>query len=254
MKRALLTLSLGAVLVWSFLHPGAAQVVPQPGPPQAIACAYNSSPPTLTNGQAGWVQCDNAGQIKTTSSGGGGGAVTIADGADVTEGAIADAAATAGSTGTVSAKLRLITSQLNTIATSVAAATPAGANIIGYTTNDPCTSAATKISFPISQATSTQIISGTSAKKTYICSLMLIAADAENISLVMGTGSVCATGIAAVIGGTTAANGPNLASNGGFAWGNGASTIASGVTNADNVCLLQSASGRVAGVLTYVQQ
>jgi hypothetical protein len=46
--------------------------------------------------------------------GGGGGAVTIADGADVTQGAIADAAATAGGTGTVSAKLRTITGQLAT--------------------------------------------------------------------------------------------------------------------------------------------
>lgn len=39
-------------------------------------------------------------------------AVTIADGADVAEGAVADAAATAGGTGTVSAKLRRISTQL----------------------------------------------------------------------------------------------------------------------------------------------
>lgn len=168
-----------------------------------------------------------------------------------------------------------IISSLATIATNTGAAIPAGTALIGKvgidqttpgTTNavsvqygstalvaDPCQSVV-KISFPISQATSTQLFAGTSAKKTYICSLMLIAADAENVSLVAGTGSVCATGIAAVIGGTTAAAGPNLASNGGFAWGNGAATIAAGVTNADNICLLQSASGRVAGVLTYVQQ
>lgn len=53
------------------------------------------------------------------SSGGGGGAVTIADGADVTQGAIADAAATAGSTGTQAAKLRLMTTQLSTLNTSL---------------------------------------------------------------------------------------------------------------------------------------
>lgn len=40
------------------------------------------------------------------------------DGWDLTEGATTDAAATAGSTGSVSAKLRLITTQLNTVATS----------------------------------------------------------------------------------------------------------------------------------------
>lgn len=268
-----------------------------------------------------------------TSSSGGGGAVTIADGADVAEGATTDAATTAGSTGTASAKFRLMTTQLASIITNtgaaipagtaiigkvgidqttpgttngvqVNAALPAGSNIIGNirvdqttpgttngvqvnaalpagtniignvrvdqttpgTTNavsvqygstalvaDPCQAVA-KTSVPISQTTNTQLLAGTSAKKTYICSIMLVAADAENISLVAGTGSVCGTGTAAVIGGTTAAAGPNLASNGGFAWGSGLATIASGLTNADNVCLFQSASGRVAGVLTYVQQ
>jgi hypothetical protein len=46
-------------------------------------------------------------------------AVTIGDGADVTQGAIADAAATAGGPGTAAAKLRLMTSQLNAILAGV---------------------------------------------------------------------------------------------------------------------------------------
>jgi hypothetical protein len=45
--------------------------------------------------------------------GGGGGAVTVADGSDVAEGATTDAAAAVGGTGSVSAKLREISSQLN---------------------------------------------------------------------------------------------------------------------------------------------
>lgn len=96
-----------------------AQVVPSPGPPTAIACAFNTVPPTLTTGQAGWAQCDSTGKL-ITSSAGGGGPATIADGADVAEGATTDAAATAGSTGTVSAKLRLMTTQLNTLNTTAA--------------------------------------------------------------------------------------------------------------------------------------
>lgn len=119
-------------------------------------------------------------------------------------------------------------------------------------TLEPCQAVA-KTSVNISQTTSTQLFAGTSSKKTYICSIMLVAADAENVSLVAGTGSVCATGTSAVIGGTSAANGPNLAANGGFALGSGLATVASGTVNADNICLLQSASGRVAGVVTYVQ-
>lgn len=41
-----------------------AQTIPQPVmPPGAIGCAYNTSPPTLTNGNAGLVQCDSTGKL-----------------------------------------------------------------------------------------------------------------------------------------------------------------------------------------------
>lgn len=46
--------------------------------------------------------------------GGGGGAVTVADAADVAQGAVADAAVAAGAVGTISAKLRRLTTDLNT--------------------------------------------------------------------------------------------------------------------------------------------
>lgn len=78
-------------------------------------CRVSTSAPTYVDGQVSPLSCDTSGGVRTSSSGGGGGAVTIADGADVTQGAIADAAATQGGTGTISAKLRLMTSQLNTI-------------------------------------------------------------------------------------------------------------------------------------------
>ncbi len=47
-----------------------------------------------------------ANPLPVTTVGGGGGAVTIADGADVAQGALADAAVTGDSAGTISAKLR----------------------------------------------------------------------------------------------------------------------------------------------------
>lgn len=55
------------------------------------------------------------------SGGGGGGAATIADGADVTQGAIADAAASAGGTGTLSAKIRKISADVGSILTNTPA-------------------------------------------------------------------------------------------------------------------------------------
>lgn len=45
-----------------------AQVVPQPGPPTPIAGAYNTTPPTLTDGQAGWAQLDSGGKLLTSST------------------------------------------------------------------------------------------------------------------------------------------------------------------------------------------
>lgn len=50
----------------------------------------------------------------------GGGAATIADGADVTQGALADAAVAAGAAGSLSAKLRRLTTDLDAVKTSVA--------------------------------------------------------------------------------------------------------------------------------------
>jgi hypothetical protein len=99
------------------------------------------------------------------------------------------------------------------------------------------------------------IITGTAGKTTYICAIDIVTATAQNIALVEGTGTVCATGIAAMAGGTTAATGWNFAANAGLAKGNGDGSvyIASGASG-DNVCLLLSGSGQTSGSMEYVQQ
>ena len=106
----------------------------------------------------------------------------------------------------------------------------------------------------INQTAGTKLVTGTSSKKIYICAIQLITATAQNIALVEGTGTVCATGPAGVMGGSTAATGWNFAANGGLAMGNGASSIAAEATNADDLCLLQSGSGQVSGNVKYVVQ
>lgn len=168
--------------------------------------------------------------IPTGTGGGGGGsggAVTIADGADVTLGAKADSVCgTATGTCSDTALLKYLNSQL--------AAMP---NTGG------CGSL-----IPISQTASTDL--HTSVGKSYICSIILVAPDAEVVSLVEGTGSVCATGIAAVIGATTAANGMSFAANGGFSAVSSAPMFNTQTTN-DHLCLLQSGSGRIAGFISY---
>lgn len=52
-------------------------VVPPYGLPAGIACAYNTSPPTVTNGQVVWVQCDSSGKLITSASSGGASNATI---------------------------------------------------------------------------------------------------------------------------------------------------------------------------------
>ena len=79
-----------------------------------------------------------------------------------------------------------------------------------------------------------------------------MSATAQNIALVSGTGTVCATSLGPMLGGTTAATGFNFAANGGIVLGNGAATIAKSDTDADNVCILMSSTGQLSGVISYV--
>ena len=257
-----------------------------------VTCATSTSTTTINVGVGTGLPTGTGGG----GGSGGGGAVTVADGADVTQGAIADAAVTAGGTGTLSAKLRYMTTQLDNINTNVQSAIPAGTNLIGdvnlrqggtalSTTNgayfnqlqgnavlsatnpsfsrltdgtnaqvtDPCQAVA-KINFTGTQTTGTQIIAGTSSKKTYICSMQLIVQAAEVVNIIAGTGSVCATGTSVVMGSSTASQGMSYAANGGFTLGNGLATvIAATAANADNVCITQSGSSRITYQGTYVQ-
>lgn len=82
------------------------------------------------------VQVDAAGDVRISGAqattgaggggGGGGGAVTVANGADATQGAIADAAAAPGGAGTLSAKLRTLTGAAGAPTDAAAAAAGTG--------------------------------------------------------------------------------------------------------------------------------
>lgn len=118
-----------------YLPPGSC-VVLNAQPSWYLAAITGSSTTTLyiTQG-AGQTACSFGGV--GAASGGGGGAATIADGADVTQGAIADAAATAGSTGTLSAKLRLMTTQLATLNTTLGTPLQAGGAVTASSATAP---------------------------------------------------------------------------------------------------------------------
>lgn len=68
-----------AFLTLLFANAAIAQPVPTPPGDTALACAYNSSPPTLISGQFGYLQCDQNGKLLTSGGGGGVPAITAGD-------------------------------------------------------------------------------------------------------------------------------------------------------------------------------
>lgn len=126
-----------------------------------------------------------------------------------------------------------------------------GSGALWVSERDPCSSGAKQF-IAINQATGTQLFTGTASNRTYICHISLVTATAQNVALVSGTGTVCATSTGPLMGGTTAATGWNFAANTGIAAGGGGASIAKSDTDADNVCLLQSSTGQISGVITYV--
>lgn len=127
-----------------------------------------------------------------------------------------------------------------------------GTNLVAYYI-DPC-QRGPKTYDALSFTSSTQVITGTSGKKVYFCSFKVTTAAATNVAVVEGTGSVCATSVAKFPGlnASTAATGDQLSANGGFVIGSGGFAIAGETTNADNVCVLLSASNQTSVSYSYV--
>jgi hypothetical protein len=98
----------------------------------------------------------------------------------------------------------------------------------------------------INQTTSTDV--KTLTNNGYICSVVLVSATAQNVSIVQGTGSVCATSGVALMGGTTASMA--FAANGGISSVAGTPWLKT-TTTAQHLCVLQSSTGNVSGVITY---
>lgn len=106
----------------------------------------------------------------------------------------------------------------------------------------------------ISSATSTQIIaiSGTGGR-TYICSMDIVVSAADNVALISGSGSNCASNQAGLAGGTTAATGWNFAANGGLTKGSGLGMVFKTVTTNNEVCLVTSSTAQVSGSISWTQ-
>lgn len=106
----------------------------------------------------------------------------------------------------------------------------------------------------VSTATTTQIvpISGTGGR-TYVCSIHLVTAAANNVALISGSGTNCASNQAGLAGGTSAASGWNFAANSGLAWGSGFGMLMKTATTNNELCVVTSATTQLSGVITYTQ-
>lgn len=209
-------------------------------------------------------------------------------------GTTGDGAATAGATGSASAKLRLMTTQLDAIQTSVQLAddtvfaedaahtsTDKGQFVLGRRIDVPAASSGAsgdyeafnmnatgalwvsnidpcsseaKITAPFSLTARGVIIAAAASKKNYICSISVVAGAAEIFNIVEGTGTTCQTSTAAIVGSTTAANGLSFAANGGMAAVGGGATVIAGTGTNVDTCIMPSSTNRLSGFVTYVQR
>jgi hypothetical protein len=103
----------------------------------------------------------------------------------------------------------------------------------------------------ISTATTTLMITGVSGRQVRICAFHMVAAGADNVAWIEGTGATCGTGTAGMAGGTTAASGYNFAANGGLSAGSGLGEVLTTATTGDSVCLVTSAAVQLSGFIKY---
>jgi len=114
---------------------------------------------------------------------------------------------------------------------------------------DPCQGAVTTTPISISSAATSVIVAGTSAKKTYICGMMLFSAGTTNVGIVQGSGSTCGTSTLGLIGGATAGTGPNLTAQAGFNASPAGYHIAATTVNANDICLINGSAIQVSGYI-----
>lgn len=103
----------------------------------------------------------------------------------------------------------------------------------------------------ISLAADSIVITPSAGNFVYICNLGLVAGTADNFSVVEGTGALCVTNALAMLGGSTAATGMNMAANGVFTYGSGTGAVLKTAVPGDSVCILRSSAGPLSGGISW---
>lgn len=202
-----------------------------------VAGRFVTTPATLTSGQAGSLQLTAAQNLKTDMS-------TVAGTVTVTAAAGVQ-------------KVGIVGNANAAIDAATGAAPPANAILMGGLTSGATGGLVTAIpvcdSFQnVNHVTASTFleVTGVSGRHVRICSISLVAAGADNVAIISGTGATCGTGSAAIVG-TTSATGFNFAANGGISQGSGIGTIMRTVATGDSVCIITSAAVQLSGVISF---
>ncbi len=198
----------GTLTSWGILGIGSTTAGSNAG---LVMGAVTTAAPTYTTAQNHPLSLDTTGalRVNVTAGGAGGGAVTmasgavasgayasgsIASGAMVDLGAIADAAATAGSTGSVNAKLRTITAQLDTLNTTATTAIPTGTNTIGAVYPEARATGGASTTGNIGANNTTAVVVKASAGTLYGAQLANIGSVPLYLKIYNATSATCGSG------------------------------------------------------------
>jgi hypothetical protein len=203
-----------------------------------FGCVYTSAGVTLTDGQQAACQMTSAGAVNVNVVGATG---------------LAQGSTTSGQTGSLILGAVTTAAPSYTNAQSSAFSLDTGGRLRTIAAPDPCSYLAQlEANVSITSATTTRVIAPSASNKVYICRLFLNANADGDVGVVEGTGGTCGTGTAALIGGTTAANGIQLASKGGVQLLNAGRTVKTTAGTNVDVCLITADAGPLTGTINYV--
>lgn len=221
--------------------------------PNAAAAADNTANPTISGIGAFTMVWDGANWDRAPG--------TSADGMLVNLGANNDVVGTLAADGVASGTNRVgtlpaiaETGTLPTLNDGRNASLYVDTSGLAYTrTEDPCSKKKLKAAGVLTSAATTEIINASASNTVYICSIAIgPTAGANNVALVEDATNACASPDAGLYGGTTAANGWNIAANGGLTLGSGTSTVTFTASTNVDVCLISSTAAVTPYVITYV--
>ncbi len=211
-------------------------------------CATTTGNPSYTTAQTNYCSLTTSGALRSDMTSIGGTAVDTNSGVK-SAGTIRQVIATDQPNLTTPLNVRLTDGTNPSVFTaSAASALTTNAALVVAASPNPTAVCPNRIA--INQTASADVL--TSTNKIYICSIDLLLSGTETVSIIEGTGTVCATGTAALWGGTTADATHGMPfSNGGFSK-TADRPFAQTLTTADHLCILKSGSGLLSGAMWYV--